>query len=326
MPTKHRKIQERLAAFMSNCAGSDSPEIQLAAKKALSDRHYLMVARAADIIRENLYYDLESALLAAYQRFLKNPVKNDPNCVAKSAIVQALVELDSKEEDFFVSGMRYRQMEPVWGGTADTATGIRISSAFGLTNTSYPRTPIELVALLYDPEEKVRKGAARAASNLSPYTAEVMLRGKVLSGDIEPSVTGEAIAMLLRVAPEASMQFVANFLNATMDPMLRETIAFALGESQRDEALTLLQDCWDEEPLKTEQTHMFLRGAIFHRSKRAFSWLMEVVAEGDKDSARFIVEELAIYRKDQNLKEKLKVVVDRRNDALLKTHFSKIWR
>lgn len=67
-------------------------------------------------------------------------------------------------------------------------------------------------------------------------------------------------------------------------------------------------------------------GAILHRSENAFAWLLEVIAEEDRASARFVVEELAIYRADKKLSERVKAALAERNDAALTDLYNEIWR
>src|SRR3954470_14911892 len=87
--------------------------------KALQDKHYRVVAKAASITEERQLHERIADLLAAYARFLQDPVKRDPNCFAKAAIVRALVALECRDARFYLDGVRYVQLEPVWGGTAD---------------------------------------------------------------------------------------------------------------------------------------------------------------------------------------------------------------
>ena len=326
MPRKRNTIKERLQEFQSKCTNTDTAVVQRTVQKALSDRHYLLVKQAAEICEERLFYDLEEYLLAAYQRFLKNPIKNDPHCTAKGAIAHALVALENQEIDFFIAGIRYRQPEPVWGGTEDTAVDLRASCAMGLVNTSYPRALIELVALLHDPEVNARRSAVRAITYTQPMAAEAVLRAKALSGDCEPDVTGEVLSAILKVNPHESVAFVSSLLDACGDPVQRESLALALGESKLDEALVVLRSCWDKEPLKSEQSNVLLLGAIIHRSENAIDWLLEVVVEGDRASARFVIEQIAIYRTDERLSELLQAALTKRADDVLTDLFYEIWR
>src|SRR5215831_3951845 len=150
---------------------------------ALTLGHYRVAAKAARLTGDSLLYDLIPALLAAYRRFLDKPIKSDPNCYAKKAIARALVALDCEDVEFFLAGLTLKQMEPVWGGTADTAADVRGTCALGLVATGYPRALVSFAGLLYDPEPDARIGAIRAAANGTPREAELLLRSKALAGD-----------------------------------------------------------------------------------------------------------------------------------------------
>jgi hypothetical protein len=326
MPPKQKMIKERIRELHLKCSNSDPVEVKATVLEALNDRHCLIVKEAAELCEERLIYDLEADLLEAYRRFLKKPVKNDPNCTAKEAIARTLVALDSQDVDFFIAGLGYHQHEPVWGGTEDTATDVRVSCAMGLANTSYPRALIELVALLYDHNSHARKGAVRAIAYTQPLAAEAVLRSKAMAGDAEPEVIGETLSALLQVSPSESQEFVASFLEPHRDPMLRQSVALAIGESRLDEALDILRSCWNDKPLKEEQDNCLLLGAILNRSEKAFAWLLDVVVEGDPSSARFVVEELAIYRTDKSLRMKMEAALAQRCDDALTALFYKIWR
>lgn len=305
MPPKRDPVQDRIKAFNLTCDHSDPQTVQQLVRQQLGDPHCLMVARAAQVSAQRCFYELEQDLLKAYQRFLKNPVKKDPNCIAKGAIARALVDLDCKDYTFFISGLHYRQKEPVWGGSVDTAVDVRVSCAMGLSQTSYPRALIELVTAIHDPEEQVRTGAARAIISTPPQAAEAVLRSKALEKDPSINVTAEVLTALLHVAPEDSLDFVSGFLENETDAELIEAICFSLGESRLDEALDVLKSCWNKQPLKRKQEEVFLKGAVFHRSEKAFSWLLDVVAEEDRASAVFIIDELVIYRTNEKLKAQL---------------------
>jgi HEAT repeat protein len=325
MPPKRGTVKERIKKFHSQCTATSPEAVQDAVRQALNDRHCLLVKQAAELCEERLLYPLEGELLTAYRRFLKKPLKNDPHCTAKGAIARALVALDSQETDFFIAGLGYQQQEPVWGGTEDTAVDVRVSCAMGLANTSYPRALIALVPLLYDKYAQVRQGAVRAIAYTQPMAAEAVLRAKALAGDLVPDVTAEALSALLRVAPEESREFVTGFLVEKRDSLLREAVALTLGESKLDEALEILRVCWEKEPLKGEQENILLYGAIIHRSKEAIDWLLEVVAEGDQTSARFVVKQLAIYHQDRRLCAKVQAALIQRDDDQLTALFSETW-
>jgi hypothetical protein len=317
-------VRARIEQYRCQCREGDQSAVTEATRKALTDRHYLFVARAAELCTERLIYDLEPDLIQAYTRLLEGPVKKDPGCTAKGAIARALVALDSQDSAFYVAGMHYRQQEPVWGGTVDTAVDLRCTCAMGLVSTPYPRALIELVDLLHDPEPHARSGAARAIACAEPLGAEAVLRTKTLAGDPEPEVIGECLAGLLRLEPDEAPAFVASFLDGA-DPAIRELAALALGESRLDVALEQLRERWDAQPFKRDVDRVLLRAAVLHRSEAAFDWLCSVMAGGDRVSAELVVSELAVYRASDRLRERVRTILEERGDDRLQQTFDREW-
>ena len=317
---KRPDIRERIEAFRALCDREPPDRVLVAVREALTDRHYLLVARAAELAGDRLIYDLEPDLIAAYDRFLDDPVKRDPGCTAKGAIARALVALDSQEAEFFVAGVHYRQPEPGWGGTADTAVDLRVTCAIGLAATSYPRALIHLVDLLHDPEPHARGGAARAIACAQPLAAEAVLRSKALGGDPEAEVTGDCLAALLRVAGHDALDLVAGFLDGP-DADLRGLAAIALGESHLDGALAVLRARWDAEPLKREAERVLLRAAALHRSEAALDWLIAVAGSADRASAEAAIAELAAFRSSPRVRTGLEAALTERDDARLWAHY-----
>jgi hypothetical protein len=324
MPQTSGTARERLEAYRRRCETGDASSLRDATRQALRDPHCLVVARAAEVTGERLLYDLEPDLIAAYGRFLDRPAKRDPQCTAKGAIARAMVALDSQDVTFYLAGIGYRQPEPVWGGTVDTAVDLRTSCAMGLAATSHPRALIELVSLLHDPEPHARVGAARAIACTEPLAAEAVLRAKALAGDPEPDVVGECLAGLLQVAPDDSPPFVARFLDEP-DPALRELAALSLGGSRLEAALHLLREAWESQPLKRDRDRALLRAAVLHRSDQSFEWLLSVVAEGDRASAELVIRELAAYRGNARLRERLARAVKARTDEHLSGCLRETW-
>jgi len=317
-------VRARIEQYRHQCEIGDAARVTEVTRKALTDRHYLLVARAAETGAERLLYELEPDLMRAFQRLLQNPAKKDPGCTAKGAIARTLVTLDSRDSGFYVAGMRYRQPEPVWGGTVDTAVDLRCTCAMGLVSTPYPRALIELVGLLHDPEPHARTGAVRAIACTEPLAGEAVLRSKALAGDPEPEVIGDCLAGLLQIEPDESPAFVAGFLDVS-DFAIRELAALALGESRLDAALALLRERWDEQPLKRDADRILLRAAVLHRSDAAFDWLLAVVARGDAPSAELLIVELAVYRANHKLHARLATAINRRGDERLRSRFEQIW-
>lgn len=292
--------------------------------EALAHAHYRVVAKAARLASDALLYDLVPALLAAYRRFLDKPVKSDPNCYAKKAIARALVALDCEDVEFFLAGLKLRQMEPVWGGTADTAADVRATCALGLVATGYPRALVAIAALLYDSEPDARVGAVRAAANGSPREAELLLRSKVLAGDTEPAIVGECFSALMSVEPEDSLGFVAKWVAEPGD-VLRELAALALGESRVPAALDVLKRAWDEPVVADELRFTLIRAAAAHRSEAAFDWLLSIVADARLAVAERVLESLEPYKNNARLTEGLRAVLAARGDRALEQTFADRW-
>jgi hypothetical protein len=63
-------------------------------RKALEDKHFRVVAKAATSSDQRSVRELLPDLVRAYARFLVDPVKRDPKCIAKQALARALVSLE----------------------------------------------------------------------------------------------------------------------------------------------------------------------------------------------------------------------------------------
>jgi HEAT repeat protein len=279
--------------------------------------HYRVAAKAAHAAEDALLYELISSLESSYARFLDKPLKNDPSCFAKKALARALVALDAGNVEFFLAGLRYRQLEPVWGGTADTAADVRASCAMGLVASGYPRALVELTALLNDSDATARLGAVCAIACGNPREAELLLRSKALAGDAEPQVLGECFNGLLAVEPDESLKFVAGYLTHA-DEAVRELAALALGESRLEAALAPLKEAWGGVLVGEEFRRTLLRAAAAHRSEPAFDWLLEIVRDARLPVAMTVIEALAPYRHNLRLMQRLEsALTERGDDALL---------
>ncbi len=292
---------------------------------ALAHKHYRVVAKAARVAADGLLYDLVPALRGAYPRFLDKPLKSDPNCFAKKAIVRALVALDCDDVEFYLAGLRLKQMEPVWGGTADTAADVRGSCAMGLVASGGPRALVALAELLYDPEPDARIGAVRAAACGNPREAELLLRSKTLAGDAEPAIIGECFSALLSVEAEESLAFVAPYLKHA-DLALRELAALAIGESRAPGALEILKTAWNDVVVAEEFRFALIRAAAAHRSEAAFDWLLGVAAEARRPVAEHVIETLALYKHNARLAQRLAGVLNARGDHELVDSFGRLWK
>src|SRR5437868_4059327 len=162
-------------------------------RKALADRSNYVAARAATLIGEFEIKSLAADLSDAFERFLIDPSKTDPQCLAKGAIAEALVRLEWDDQEFFQRGMHYSQPEPVWGGQQDSAAQLRGTCALGFVQSSCGdavRVLNQLADLLADSEKPARIGAIRAVAQFSRLEGTPLLRFKIRSGDEAADVVG----------------------------------------------------------------------------------------------------------------------------------------
>jgi hypothetical protein len=78
MPGK-RKFEDQLDAL--DALRQQPPESAIdPLRKALANRDNLVVAKAADLVRQFQLTQLTAELLTAFDRFFEDPVKTDPQC------------------------------------------------------------------------------------------------------------------------------------------------------------------------------------------------------------------------------------------------------
>jgi hypothetical protein len=197
--------------------------------------------------------------------------------------------------------MQHIQMEPTWGGSVDTASEVRALGAMGLAQTNYPDALEEIVPLLLDREREARIGAVRAIAASGLPGAALLLRLKALSGD-EPEVLGECFAGLLRAAPAQSLEFVAKSLDHH-EEAIAEAAALALGDSRLENAFGVLRDAFERSRARPRRT-LLLAIALLRR-ENAIDYLLDLVQNGESQTAAGAEAALAMYEKDPTLQERL---------------------
>src|ERR687893_710751 len=125
-------LDDKLAALRALRGQTLTDEQKAGLRKRIGDRANLVVAAAAAIAGENALVELAKDLEAGFDRFLVNPLKDDKLCRAKVAIVQALDRMEHREPDVFLKAARHVQLEPVWGGTEDSAPSLRAAALVAL--------------------------------------------------------------------------------------------------------------------------------------------------------------------------------------------------
>ena len=290
-----RKIQEEIAVLAQlRHAAPDVAAPQLG--KALRDRVNLIVAKAAEIVGELRIAALAPDLVAAFDRLFENAIKADPQCWGKNAIARALKDLDYTASAPFLRGAVHVQMEPVWGGTQDTAgplRGLCLLALAGCGDILREDVMRHLVNALSEGDPAVRADAARALAAMGGDESALVLRLKARVGDKEAAVTGQALESLLVIERGRALHFVKGFLEPAGGDTAEEA-ALALGSSRMAEAVDALLEAW-ETATGTEYRETLLRALSISRDDRGVEFLRKLAAEGRERDATAARAALEIY-------------------------------
>lgn len=316
---RHDPVEATLEQLAAARAQPGAPATRALLREVLAGRSSHAAARAAAIAGELEIDALVPDLVAAFQRFMDNPVKSDPGCAAKAAIAEALYRIGAAEIDLYLQGIHHVQPEPVWGGRADTAMDLRGVCAHALVRVHYHDYLGEIAELLADREAPARRGAAQALAYSEDPAAAPLLRLKALSGDDDPQVLNECLAALLRVARAEAVAFVARFLERPI-PADAEAAALALGGSRLPEAFAVLKE-WTERCADPSLRRSGLLAIAMLKQDEAIQYLLRMVGAGEPLEARQAIGALAIYRYDETLKAQVEAAVDGRRYAALRAFF-----
>src|SRR5690348_14964912 len=131
---KRDRTQDTLDRLAADVEDPSTPKARAAIDKALRDRSALVVAAALKVIRENELTGFGDAIQAAFERAMIEPARSDPGCRIKMGVVEALDTLREPVDELFLRGIRHVQPEPAWGGSQDSAAGLRGMCAMALVN------------------------------------------------------------------------------------------------------------------------------------------------------------------------------------------------
>jgi HEAT repeat protein len=228
MPGK-RSFEDQLAAL--DALRQLAPEARIdPLRKALTHRSNFVVAKAADLIRQFQLTQLIPELLAPFDRFFEDPVKTDPQCWAKTALSRALAAFEHQDPAVFLRGMRHIQLEPVWGGTSDSAGTLRASCALALVqcrSLTEGDLLAHLIERLNDPDKVVRAEIVRAIEQIGSCSAALLLRLRAVLGSDEPEVLGACYSGILRIEGVRAIPWVSRFLASSDDPAAEAALAIA---------------------------------------------------------------------------------------------------
>lgn len=286
-------------------------------KKLLAHRSNHVVGRAARLADTWKAERLVPELLAAFDRFMESPVKSDPTCAAKKPIIETLIALGHREPEIYLRGAHHIQMEPVYGGSEDTAATLRGLSGEGLLGCRYADLYNEMTTLLMDANPRTRRIAVESLGHTETPQAEMLLRMVVLADRLESEAflrrklrpdeeDADIIALamhgLMSIAPERSLPFVAGFLVAPK-PVVMEGAALAIGEARLPESFATLRTAMTR-PNGPDLYELALPMALT-RDDEAFDFLLSAIPSEPTTVAAIIVEALAIYGNDPQRSERV---------------------
>jgi HEAT repeat protein len=296
-----RKVEQELDRVS---ALRDAPESEAAPalSKALDDRVNVIVAKAAKVAGGRGLVQLTPRLLRAFHRLFEHGSERDPQCWAKNAIAQALVDLEYRDPQPFVRGARYVQMEAVWGGRQDTATTLRSICALALPACSaISRGEVLRLLLegLMDSAPPVRADAARALGEMGGEESALLLRLKARAIDSEPTVMGQIFDSLLALEMGDAVSFVRSFFDCPAGAVAGEA-TLSLGASRLPGAVDSLIAAW-KEFAELDLRSAILRGLAVSRQERALDFLADLVRNGRTRDAIAALDALSVARdSDQN--------------------------
>jgi HEAT repeat protein len=253
-------------------------------RRALANKNNFLAAKAAELVREFNLRDLTPELLKAFDRFFDIPEKSDPQCWAKNAISRTLAAFELQEPEAFLRGMRHIQLEPVWGGSSDTAGTLRATCALALvqcrdlTNDDVLR---HLVDLFADKEKSVRAEAARAIEQVGSPSASLLLRLRASVGNDEPEVLGACYGGILRLEGISAIPWVGRFLDSQDDAAGEAALAISATHSpQAFEALRKSVDTARDPWFRS----VLLSAIALTRHDAAMDFLVELVRSESLDA------------------------------------------
>lgn len=276
-------------------------------RAALAHRSGMIAAPAARAVAAHRLDGFEAQMLAALERYYADPVERDPQCLGKLALVTALDELGCGDAAPFLRAARHVQLEPVWGGTQDSAPPLRIRAAQALVRLGHHGVYRLLGDLLVDAVGEVRGAAAQMLGAIGGERAALLLRLRLAVGDKDVDVLADYAGGLLACEGAEAIPLVVTLLDHD-DRAVVGGAALALGGSRLPEALepllTALRNSTDRQLTRT-----LVDAIALQRSDATAEVLLGLVAEGDREEAVAAAEGLRLYRDRPAIVERAKAAL-----------------
>ena len=212
--------------------------------------------------------------------------------------------------ELYLAGMRHVQMEPVWGGSFDTAAELRGDLRDGPRERQLSRQ----AARAGGPAGRSRMAGARRsgarARAVGSDAALLLLRFKALSGDQEPEVIADCFSGLLAVEGADAVPLVTSFAEAR-DKEVREAAILALGASRRPDAVDWLKERFASiADLETRQC--ILLSLATSRTETAVEFLLEVIRSGSTQTSAMAVSAMEVNRTDRRIQGEIEKALQAR--------------
>jgi HEAT repeat protein len=309
------KVEKQLAELKTLRGAGLTPQSAAQLKKSLADKVSLVVAKAAQICGELNAVGFIPELKGAFEHMFE---AKDQQCWAKNALAKALKDLGVQESAVFLRGVRHVQMEPVWGGSEDTAATLRGTCAMGLVQCNdLPRDDVlrHLIDSLADKIANVRMDAVRSLEQMGGREVLLLLRLKARAGDTDPRVTGEVLEAILHMEGQSAIAFVAEFLH-DLDDEFADEAALALGASRYPEVFPLLKEAWEVRP-----SPVFLRALSVSRLTEALEFLLDLLTQGRPRDAEEALHALELQKASAEVVKRIKRAITERGDDKLRNIF-----
>jgi hypothetical protein len=282
MPGKKNFDSELAELEALRAVSRESAQPRLA--KALGQRNNFLVAKAAAIALHHRLTELTPDLTSAFARFLDSPAKADPQCWAKKDLAKTLAAFEYQDPELFLRGMRHVQLEPVWGGSADSAGPLRGICALALVQcreVNNHRVLMHLIPLLADKELPVQVNAARAIEQVGSDASALLLRLRAELGSENPELLSACYSGVLSLEGSSAIAWAAQFLPAANDAA--GEAAMAIAQMHTLEAFHVLRNAF-EETRDPWFRPVLLSAIALTRQSEATEWLLDLIAQ-EEDGA-----------------------------------------